>query len=128
MCAELPCSTGDEHWTASDEDLATLVADDLASAGLPLARPPVSVHVKRLSHAYPIYLTGYEEPLATVDAYVSKIDRLLSYGRQGLFAHDNTHHALYMAYAAVDCLSDGTFDTAQWNRYRDEFATHVVED
>ena len=33
------------------------------------------------------------------------------FGRQGLFAHDNTHHALAMAYAAVDCLrEDGTFD------------------
>ena len=54
--------------------------------------------------------------------------RLLSYGRQGLFAHDNTHHALAMAYAAADCLRDGDFDRARWREYRAAFETHVVED
>lgn len=128
LCAELPCDTGDAHWEASDDDLGRLVADDLARSGLPLSRPPVSVMAKRLSHAYPIYLSGYEAPLATIDTYVSGIDRLLSYGRQGLFAHDNTHHALYMAYAAVDCMDGDGFDTARWAGYREEFEGHVVED
>jgi hypothetical protein len=56
------------------------------------------------------------------------VPRLLSYGRQGLFAHDNTHHALFMAYSAVDCLVDGKFDQDKWRKYREVFATHVVED
>jgi hypothetical protein len=33
-----------------------------------------------------------------------------------------------MAYAAVDCLEDGTFDAARWAGYRAVFETHVVED
>jgi hypothetical protein len=33
-----------------------------------------------------------------------------------------------MAYSAVDCLNDGEFDQARWQRYREVFATHVVED
>jgi hypothetical protein len=33
-----------------------------------------------------------------------------------------------MAYAAVDCLTDGTFDHGKWSEYRKVFATHVVED
>jgi hypothetical protein len=45
-----------------------------------------------------------------------------------LFAHDNTHHALAMAYAAVECLHDGEFDSAAWERHRQVFASHVVED
>ncbi|MCI0664368.1 MAG: hypothetical protein L0220_25195 [Acidobacteria bacterium] len=54
---------------------------------------------------------------------------LLTFGRQGLFAHDNTHHALYMAYAAADCLdSHGKFDGKRWREYRRIFETHVVED
>jgi hypothetical protein len=56
------------------------------------------------------------------------VPNLLVYGRQGLFAHDNTHHALYMAYAATDCLVDGVFDQEKWKAYREIFATHVVED
>jgi len=63
-----------------------------------------------------------------VDSWISAVPNFLSYGRQGLFAHDNTHHALFMANAAVDCLVDGRFDADRWAGYREVFATHVVED
>jgi protoporphyrinogen oxidase len=128
LCAELPCSPSDPWWTMDDEGLGKVVAEDLARAGIPIPRPPVRVHTRRLRQAYPIYTKGYEVPFNILDAWVEKLPRLLSYGRQGLFAHDNTHHALYMAYSAVDCLDGGKFDQAKWQKYRDVFATHVVED
>lgn len=128
LCAELPCAQGDPWWHMSDEELGELVAEDLATAGLALPADPVGVLVRRLTHAYPIYLKGYEEHFERLDAWVSGLPRLLSFGRQGLFAHDNTHHALAMAYAAVDCLSGGRFDAEKWSGYRTEFESHVVED
>jgi protoporphyrinogen oxidase len=129
LCAEIPCATDDALWTMSDADLGRRVVDDMARAGLPLARPPVNVLVKRLAQAYPVYLNGYEVPFGVLDRWATGLPDLLVYGRQGLFAHDNTHHALFMAYAAVDCLRDGTFDQARWDgHYRRVFATHVVED
>lgn len=128
LCAELPCSTDDEVWTMSDEDLAALVSSDLDRAGIPLPISPTTVHVRRIRHAYPIYAQGYEQYFDVLDRWAESIPRLLNYGRQGLFAHDNTHHALYMAYAAADCLVDGSFDDERWRSYRDVFATHVVED
>jgi hypothetical protein len=85
-------------------------------------------HALRLRHAYPIYLSGYERHFDALDAWASTQDRLLTFGRQGLFAHDNTHHALYMAYAAAECMVDGEFDAGRWASYREIFATHVVED
>jgi hypothetical protein len=64
-----------------------------------------------------------------LDQWLSQVDGLLTFGRQGLFAHDNTHHALYMAYAAVDCLDgNGRFDRERWQSFRRIFETHVVED
>jgi hypothetical protein len=33
-----------------------------------------------------------------------------------------------MAYSAVDCLENGSFNQAKWQKYREVFATHVVED
>jgi hypothetical protein len=89
----------------------------------------LGVTTRRLSHAYPIYLNGYESSLAMLDAWASSLDRFLTFGRQGLFAHDNTHHALAMAYAAVDCVQgDGGFDDGRWAGHRSEFESHVVED
>jgi hypothetical protein len=57
------------------------------------------------------------------------VDRVLTFGRQGLYAHDNTHHAMYMAQAAARCLlPDGSLDADAWARERRIFETHVVED
>jgi hypothetical protein len=50
-------------------------------------------------------------------------------GRQGLFAHDNTHHTMAMAYTLVDCLrADGALHRDAWARARKSFEDHVVED
>jgi len=128
LCAELPCGPGDATWGMSDAELGELVVRDIRAAGLPLVRPPVAVNVKRLRHAYPIYLSGYERHFDALDTWASGQSRLLTFGRQGLFAHDNTHHALFMAYCAVECLTDGVFSEARWEGFRKIFASHVVED
>ncbi|MGQ0764503.1 MAG: protoporphyrinogen/coproporphyrinogen oxidase [Gemmatimonadota bacterium] len=128
LCGEYPCRIDDEIWSASDDELARRLASDVATAGIPLPVPPAAVHVRRLRQAYPVYLKGYEVPFGTLDNWAAGLPNLLVYGRQGLFAHDNTHHALYMAYAAADCLDGKSFDAVKWAGYRKVFATHVVED
>jgi protoporphyrinogen oxidase len=128
LCAELPCSAGDGVFGLPDAELGAIVARDLARAGIPLPAPPLAVTTRRLREAYPLYSTGYEEPLAVLDRFASGLPRFVTYGRQGLFAHDNTHHALAMAYAAAACFDGRRFDALAWARHRDGFARHVVED
>ncbi len=128
LCAELPCAVTDECWAMDEASLGNLIALDLERAGIPLPAPPTRVHVRRLQQAYPIYVTGYERAFEVLDQWASSLPNMLSYGRQGLFAHDNTHHALAMAYAAADCLGPAGFDQSSWKGYREAFATHVVED
>src|SRR5205823_4077229 len=113
----------------SDDELGELLRESLARCGLPVAARTIKTVTRRLSHAYPIYTAGYEQDFERVDRWAAGLERVLTFGRQGLFAHDNTHHALAMAYAAVDCLKpDASFDDIRWRQYREEFATHVVED
>jgi protoporphyrinogen oxidase len=128
LCAEVPCSRGDALWSKTDAELAGIVADGLARASLPVNGPILDVAVRRLPAAYPIYRVGYEEHFTQVDQWVSGLEGVLSFGRQGLYAHDNTHHALHMALAAVECLGDGAFDAHCWRQYRQVFESHVVED
>jgi protoporphyrinogen oxidase len=129
LCAELPCAQSDDVWTMDNDVLGQRVARDLETAGLPLPCEILDVVVKRLPAAYPIYHTGYELHFEKVDHYLSGVPGLLSFGRQGLFAHDNTHHALFMAQCAVECLrDDGSFDDATWAKHRAVFESHVVED
>jgi protoporphyrinogen oxidase len=129
LCAELPCDPGRPEWDQSDDELGRRLTGWLKQAGLPVTAPVRGVVTRRLSHAYPVYTRDYESRLAAVDAWIGGIEGLLTFGRQGLFAHDNTHHALSTAYAAADCLGgDGAFDRTHWAECRRRFETHVVED
>lgn len=129
LCAELPCSVKDGVWQASDEELGRLVLDALARVGLPCRAPLRRVVTRRLQHAYPIYTRDYRRHFDCLDSWVSRIDGLLTFGRQGLFVHDNTHHTLGMAYAAGECIGTaGELDRERWLEYRRQFETHVVED
>lgn len=129
LCAEIPCAASDPVWSADADALCAMVVGGLARAGLPVTSAVLDVAVRRLPAAYPLYRLGWEERFATVDAWASALPGVLTFGRQGLFAHDNTHHALAMARAAVACLGDdGRLDGERWRGFREEFTRHVVED
>ena len=129
LCAELPCEVGDDVWNSTDAELAALVRESLEKCDLPIRSEILEFQTRRLPFAYPIYKEGYERYFEIQDKWVEGLDRVLTFGRQGLFAHDNTHHALAMAYGAVDCLErSGEFDREKWLDHRTEFAKHVVED
>ena len=128
LCAEIPCDVGDAVWTAAPDALASRLRAELAAQDLALATP-CDVEVRRVAHAYPMYSTGFEAARTAVEEWALAQPRLLSLGRQGLFAHDNTHHTLAMAWAAAEALDvDGRVDPDRWASARDGFAGHVVED
>ena len=104
LCAEIPCAVNDETWKATDEQLGDIVKASLEHCGLPVRSKVLDVRSRRLPFAYPIYVNGYEDHFTVQDKWLDGLERVLTFGRQGLFAHDNTHHALAMAYGAVDCL------------------------
>jgi protoporphyrinogen oxidase len=128
LCAEIPCAVGDRVWTSTGDELAALVTGGLAATGLPPVRLD-GVEVRRLPHVYPVYEIGYAGRLAGLAGWADGLDRVTTFGRLGLFAHDNTHHALAEAWDAVDALRpDGTRDPQPWAAARRRFAAHVVED
>lgn len=129
LCAEIPCFRDDVIWSMSETELADLVSAGLTSAGLPIKSSVTAIQTRRIPFAYPLYRAGYEQQFSLVDAWVDGLDGIVSFGRQGLYAHDNTHHAIYMAQAAAKCLrEDGTIDVQAWAAERKIFATHIVED
>jgi protoporphyrinogen oxidase len=129
LCAELPADPGDQYWSMSDEALGKALYGWLGDCGLPQSPKIKRAFTRKLTHAYPVYDRDYERHFETLDRWIGSVEGLLTFGRQGLFAHDNTHHALAMAYGAVDCLDEkGNFNAARWADYRRDFETHVVED
>jgi protoporphyrinogen oxidase len=129
LCAEIPCFLGDEIWSMPERELADRVGAGLARAGLPVNAELLEVHAERIPHAYPLFGIGYEQHFSRLDTWLDEREGLLSFGRQGLYVHDNTHHAIFMAQAAVRCLrADGSIDSGAWHEQRKVFEKHVVED
>ena len=127
VCAEIPCDVGDAVWTASDDELATLVDDAMRRSDLPPLRR-AGVAVRRLPRAYPVYAVGFAEALRALDDWAGSLHGVTTFGRLGLFAHDNTHHALAMARDAAAAITDAGWDASSWAAARRRFAQHVVED
>lgn len=128
LCAEIPCRRGDAVWSAGPEALRELALGALESSGLPRPRL-LEVGVRRLPGVYPVYRTGYEQAYDLLEAWADGEPRLLTFGRLGLFVHDNAHHALAMGRAAAASLRrGGTIDHERWRLARAAFAAHVVED
>jgi protoporphyrinogen oxidase len=128
LCAEIPCAVGDDLWAAPNAGLGRLVEEALALMGLPEPKPE-AVEVKRVPAAYPIYDLGYSEAFERVAGWADSVPGLLTFGRHGLFAHNNSHHALEMGWAAAEAIGpDGVFDEAGWSASLAGFASHVVED
>ena len=129
LCAELPCSQQDAVWTESESALGARVLQALEAAGLGVQCGVRRIEVRRLPQAYPIYTRDYRQHFDRIDEWMNRVEGLVTFGRQGLFAHDNTHHTLAMAYAAAECLEgDGWFDRKRWGVHRKMFEYHVVED
>ncbi|WP_219825724.1 FAD-dependent oxidoreductase [Nonomuraea typhae] len=125
LCFEIPCQVGDAIWTC--DDFSGLIRECLECAGLPRVNL-AGIEVRRLPHVYPVYRTGYAAHLAGLDAWAGGVEGVTTFGRLGLFAHDNTHHAMAMAYDAVAALTGRGWDAAAWSAARARFARHVVED
>ena len=126
LCAEVPATVGDAHWSAGDDDLCAVVLDGMAAVGL--RQPPVlGVAVHRLARVYPLLGPGddaREDALAWADG----VPGVTVVGRQGRHVADNLHHVLDMAIAADGCLDTGTWDDARWAAERRRFDTFVVDD
>ena len=128
VCAEVPCWEGDATWTATPEELRDQVITTLGPLGFRFAAVE-QVEVRRIPRCYPVYTGSYASDLAAIEAWAAEQPRLLTFGRQGLFAPDNTHHALVMGQRASDVLRpDGTFDRGRWAEARESFRAHIVED
>ena len=128
LCFEIPCTEGDGVWSLDDDGILKLVLDDLAKTDLPELEVAGFV-VKRMRNIYPVYDHAFSRNLSTVEEFLTRYSRMVSYGRQGLFVHDNTHHTMEMGVAAADCLSaDLHWDTEKWADYRELFSSHVVVD
>ena len=129
LCLELPCSVNDSVWSATEAELASIGLNALATADLAVKSKVVQVAVRRIPTAYPIYTTNFRQHLTNALNWLEQLAPVMTLGRQGLFAHTNTHHVLELAYAASESIrDDGTINRALWARSKLNFDEQAVQD
>jgi protoporphyrinogen oxidase len=128
LCLEIPCMKGDPLWEMGDGELSALAAAQLSEAGLPVP-PVVTAFTRRLENAYPSYTLDHSRWTAILEDGLDRVPCLVSFGRQGLFAHDNTHHAMETGMEAAGCLDPRHgWDAPRWAAARTGFREHTVVD
>jgi protoporphyrinogen oxidase len=96
VCAEITCRVGDEHWRASDEELAQIAVRDLQELGFVAPHEVLGTFVRKIPYAYPIYDLRYKEHLGPVLDFIHALENVKTGGRQGLFRYNNMDQSIEM--------------------------------
>jgi protoporphyrinogen oxidase len=86
ITVDIGCEKNDEYWNMDNEKLIALCVEKLATVVPDAAKKFLGATVLRTPYAYPIFLNEYEQERREFEKS-TKIDNLLSIGRNGEFAH-----------------------------------------
>ncbi|MBN1594075.1 MAG: hypothetical protein JW941_12600, partial [Candidatus Coatesbacteria bacterium] len=128
LCADISCDASGKTYSSSDEEVFQMAKESLKCFGTIPLQEVDYWFTRRVKHAYPVYSLGYEEPLQKVIEWTDSIGNLISYGRQGLFAHNNFHHSVMMGKAAAEHVLSGKSKIEGWNQARKAFDDFKVID
>lgn len=105
LCAEISCFSTDNLWSEEAADIFTKVVRDLKEEGMPFSDLDIEDYmIIRLPFAYPIYDLIYRLKLENIFSELSKIENLITTGRQGLFHHNNLDHSIIMGLEAAKSI------------------------
>jgi len=103
LIVETTCEIGDPKWTG---DALPQILTDLEAEGLCTPNQVISHHLIHATHAYPIFIKGFEESFEKITTYLARFTNLRTTGRQGAFTYPNMHSAMRMgATAATELLT-----------------------
>lgn len=110
------CSEGDELWSMTDDEFASLGINEMIKMGL-IASPDdvLDTHSERVKKAYPAYFDTYED-ISELRDFLDTIINLYCIGRNGQHRYNNIDHSMCTAFEAVKNIMAGQRDKSNiWN-------------
>lgn len=105
ITADIGCEKNDEYWDMDNEKLIELCVEKITSI-IPDARKIfLGATVLRTPYAYPIFLNEYEHERREFEKS-TKIDNLLSIGRNGEFAHRFMEDIYWLTREKIENLTE----------------------
>lgn len=109
ICLEFWAFEKDEVWNMSDDNLSEIAKKEISQLGLmPTDAEILNSKVIKIPKCYPVYETGYQEPLKLLEKYVDSIKGLIPIGRYGAFKYNNQDHSILMGLLAAENIANGT--------------------
>lgn len=120
ICLEFWAFDEDDIWTMNDEKLSAIAKVEIGKLNLvPDSMDILNSKVIRIPRCYPVYETGYQAPLKTLENFVDGIEKLVPIGRYGSFKYNNQDHSILMGLLAADNITGGEF-TNLWEINTDD--------
>ena len=107
------CKASDAIWAAPDRELVSLAKREVEQLGLVHREQVIDGAVVRMPKAYPIYDRGYEEALAIVRDFLTRVPNLQLVGRNGMHRYNNQDHSMLTGILAARNVAGARFDL--WN-------------
>lgn len=107
LIAEITCDKDDRIWNMPEERLLQLVKDDLEKEGFISENDVEEQFVLKAPYGYPILKIGYQDKLELLRQYFSKIDNLLTSGRQGSFNYIQMNFAFMSGLKMAEYIISG---------------------
>ncbi len=106
-CFEISAEPGGELWQSADDALVGKTLRDLKTVLPGFSDAEVlDAFVDREDFAYPAWLAGYRDPLATVLNYLDRLGGLITVGRQGRFDYLNLDQCFHAGREAAMSLKE----------------------
>ncbi len=104
MVMEFFSFRGDEIWSAADETLTSMTAENLERLGFIKGSDVISSRVVRVPNAYPMFDVGYGKRCDEILAYLRGFENLYMAGRCGMFRYYNMDHAIESGIEAAEAV------------------------
>jgi protoporphyrinogen oxidase len=104
IMADIGAEVGDEHWTMDEGELAELCLSELEAIVPDVRRRYAGFRVVRTPIAYPVFRMDYEADRQALETSTG-VDRLLSIGRNGEFAHILMEDVYWRTHARIEHLA-----------------------
>jgi len=87
------CTVGDPLWSSSDSALRERAAREIVTLGLVSPGRVIDGSVVRQPRAYPVYDDTFKARVATLRAWLSRLENLQTIGRNGTHRYNNQDHS-----------------------------------
>ena len=107
LLVEYFCSSGDQLWQMTKENLFDLTIAHLEELGFCRRSEVRRSYLFKKTRVYPIYDLIYKDYLNIIKNYLDQFENLFYIGRPGRFRYNNQDHSLEMGFLAAKSILEG---------------------